>query len=127
LIFFRSPFIPGNTALRRLCPQNQPIEYPRRDGYLFQPAARPMKTSDLVLSAIRSAVAKNGRIPPSINEHTDLLVELDLDSLAMLEVVTTLEKELSIELIANLDIGAVNTPAKLAELADSLVARKAAK
>jgi acyl carrier protein len=86
-----------------------------------------MKTSDLVLSAIRSAVAKNGRIPPSINEHTDLLVELDLDSLAMLEVVTTLEKELSIELIANLDIGAVNTPAKLAELADSLVARKAAK
>lgn len=85
-----------------------------------------MKTTDLVLSAIRSAVAKNGRTPPLIDENTDLLVELDLDSLAMLEVVTTLEKALSIELIANLDIGTVNTPEKLAELADSLVARKAA-
>jgi acyl carrier protein len=84
-----------------------------------------MKTTDLVLSAIRSAVAKNGRTPPLIDENTDLLVELDLDSLAMLEVVTTLEKALSIELIANLDIGTVNTPAKLAELADSLVPRKA--
>jgi acyl carrier protein len=85
-----------------------------------------MKTSDLVLTAIRSAVAKSGRNPPAIDENTDLLVELDLDSLAMLEVVTTLEKELSIELIANLDIGSVNTPAKLADLADALVARKAA-
>jgi acyl carrier protein len=85
-----------------------------------------MKTSDLVISAVRSAVAKNGRTPPVIGDDTDLLVELDLDSLAMLEVVTMLERHLSIELIANLDIGVVNTPAKLAELADALVARKAA-
>jgi acyl carrier protein len=85
-----------------------------------------MKTSDLVISAIRSAVAKNGRTPPVVGDHTDLLVELDLDSLAMLEVVTALEKHLSIELIANLDIGVVNTPAKLADLADALVAQKAA-
>jgi acyl carrier protein len=85
-----------------------------------------MKTSDLVISAIRSAVAKNGRTAPVVGDHTDLLVELDLDSLAMLEVVTALEKHLSIELIANLDIGVVNTPAKLADLADALVAQKAA-
>jgi acyl carrier protein len=85
-----------------------------------------MKTSDFVISVIRSAVAKDGRTPPAIGKDTDLLVELDLDSLAMLEVVTTLEKHFSIELIANLDIGVVNTPGKLAELADSLVALKVA-
>jgi len=89
--------------------------------------AHPVNTLDIVISSIRAAVAKGGGDPDAIDGNTNLLSEIDLDSLAMLDVVTTLERLLSIELISNLDIGVVNTPSKLADLADSLGARKSSK
>jgi acyl carrier protein len=79
-----------------------------------------METLDFVLHVIRSVAGENGKragaeAAKAINPDTELFMEADLDSVALLEILVALEGAYHVRLVNRIgDLGAIGTPAKLA-------------
>ena len=88
-----------------------------------------MSTIEQVLFVVRS-VARQHRLvdrreadPPAIGADTDLLIGADLDSVAIIEVVTSLEAIFQVRLLDRVvDVAQLNTPAGLASLIEGRTA-----
>jgi acyl carrier protein len=75
-----------------------------------------MDTLEIVLAIVRS-VARDHRLSVTISADTNLLLEADIDSLAMLDIVQALERHYNVRLFDNLsDYSEIDTPQKMANL-----------
>jgi acyl carrier protein len=81
-----------------------------------------MNTLEYVTLIVRSVANERQKI--LIDEDTDFLSRADLDSLAMLEIMDTLEKQYQASLFDVIDLREVNTPRKLAEHIDRTLQQK---
>jgi len=81
-----------------------------------------MNTLEYVTSIARSVANESQKIV--LDEDTDLLAQADLDSLAMLEIMDTLEKQYRATLFDVIDLNEINTPRKLAEHIDRTLQQK---
>jgi len=81
-----------------------------------------MNTLEYVTSIARSVANESQKIV--LDEDTDLLAQADLDSLAMLEIMDTLEKQYRATLFDVIDLNEINTPRKLAEYIDRTLQQK---
>jgi len=76
-----------------------------------------MSTIEYILSAISATV----KIPSDVvlTEETDLLVQLDVDSTSMLEIVEAINRRYEIDLFSAInDFGDLSSPRKMAELTE---------
>ena len=77
-----------------------------------------MKPIEIVLAVVRSVASAHSGGASNIQADTNLLLEGDLDSLAILEILEALEQRFGVDLFSRLDLATVNTPAKLAAWID---------
>ncbi len=83
-----------------------------------------MNTLEHVVSVVRSVA--NERHEVVIDEDTDILSNAELDSLAMLEIMETLEQHFQLALFDSIDLREVSTPRKMAVHIDRSLRRPSA-
>ena len=90
-----------------------------------------MKTIDHVLATVTAVAGQRHWVqsartqPPKIGADTDLMLELDLDSVAILEVIGSLEERFEVPLMDNLiDTAEIGTPRRIAARIDSELEKK---